>query len=185
MFCRNIEPPHIPLHQDAVFILAPGSCAKTQRNASSNFLLLAFRCPGATSRARTGDPSIFSAMLYQLSYRGMLTSAKCCGLRCASPKCSTQHYKPKTRSWWAMTDSNRRQPRCKRGALPTELIARGLVPRKGLEPLQDCSHYLLKVARLPFRHLGLTSQSINKNRWFVKSRQCHRKVFFCSADSAD
>src|SRR4029078_8255137 len=30
-----------------------------------------------------------------------------------------------TRSWWAMTGSNRRQPRCKRGALPTELIARG------------------------------------------------------------
>ena len=27
--------------------------------------------------------------------------------------------------WWAMTDSNRRQPRCKRGALPAELIARG------------------------------------------------------------
>ena len=26
--------------------------------------------------------------------------------------------------WWAMTDSNRRHPRCKRGALPTELIAR-------------------------------------------------------------
>ena len=25
--------------------------------------------------------------------------------------------------WWAMTDSNRRHPRCKRGALPTELIA--------------------------------------------------------------
>src|SRR5882724_346756 len=26
--------------------------------------------------------------------------------------------------WWAMTGSNRRPPRCKRGALPTELIAR-------------------------------------------------------------
>ena len=25
--------------------------------------------------------------------------------------------------WWAMTGSNRRPPRCKRGALPTELIA--------------------------------------------------------------
>src|SRR5262249_32899273 len=25
--------------------------------------------------------------------------------------------------WWAMRDSNRRHPRCKRGALPTELIA--------------------------------------------------------------
>nr|CAI0337142.1 hypothetical protein SHINE37_40996 [Rhizobiaceae bacterium] len=26
--------------------------------------------------------------------------------------------------WWAMRDSNSRHPRCKRGALPTELIAR-------------------------------------------------------------
>src|SRR5215213_7402129 len=29
-----------------------------------------------------------------------------------------------TRRWWAMTDSNRRHPACKAGALPTELIAR-------------------------------------------------------------
>src|SRR5690606_7734162 len=28
------------------------------------------------------------------------------------------------RNWWAMTDSNRRHLRCKRSALPTELIAR-------------------------------------------------------------
>ena len=27
---------------------------------------------GAASRTRTGDPSIFSALLYQLSYRGTL-----------------------------------------------------------------------------------------------------------------
>jgi hypothetical protein len=27
------------------------------------------------------------------------------------------------RGWWAMTGSNCRHPRCKRGALPTELIA--------------------------------------------------------------
>src|SRR4051812_24435974 len=27
------------------------------------------------------------------------------------------------KKWWAMTGSNRRHPRCKRGALPTELIA--------------------------------------------------------------
>jgi hypothetical protein len=26
--------------------------------------------------------------------------------------------------WWVMTDSNRRHPRCKRGALPAELITR-------------------------------------------------------------
>ena len=29
-------------------------------------------------------------------------------------------------AWWAMTDSNRRPPRCKRGALPAELTARTL-----------------------------------------------------------
>ena len=35
-------------------------------------------------------------------------------------------------AWWVMTDSNRRHPRCKRGALPTELITRGcLIPRAG------------------------------------------------------
>src|SRR6185312_7494416 len=34
--------------------------------------------------------------------------------------------------WWAMTDSNRRHPRCKRGALPTELIA----PRRSGELTQ-------------------------------------------------
>ena len=31
--------------------------------------------------------------------------------------------------WWAMTGSNRRHPRCKRGALPTELIAPSICPR--------------------------------------------------------
>lgn len=30
---------------------------------------------------------------------------------------------PKTKEWWAMTDSNCRPSRCKRDALPTELIA--------------------------------------------------------------
>src|SRR5262249_22508526 len=29
-------------------------------------------------------------------------------------------------AWWAMTDSNRRPPRCKRDALPTELIAHAI-----------------------------------------------------------
>src|SRR5713101_229505 len=30
--------------------------------------------------------------------------------------------------WWAMTDSNRRPPRCKRDALPAELIAQASEP---------------------------------------------------------
>jgi hypothetical protein len=29
--------------------------------------------------------------------------------------------------WWAMTGSNRRHSRCKRDALPTELIARAII----------------------------------------------------------
>ena len=29
-------------------------------------------------------------------------------------------------TWWAMTGSNRRHPACKAGALPAELITRGL-----------------------------------------------------------
>src|SRR5258705_8328703 len=56
-----------------------------------------------------------------------------------------------------MQDSNRRQPRCKRGALPAELIARGVVPRKGLEPLCPFGHMALNHARLPIpppRHVG-------------------------------
>ena len=76
----------------------------------------------------------FRHALYQLSYPGLIKGKGVYPQYCV-------FY------WWAMTDSNRRHPRCKRGALPTELIA--LVPRKGLEPLRDCSHYPLKVARLP------------------------------------
>jgi hypothetical protein len=30
----------------------------------------------------------------------------------------------KTKTWWVMTESNRRHPACKAGALPTELITR-------------------------------------------------------------
>ena len=33
---------------------------------------------------------------------------------------------PPTSDWWAMTGSNRRHPACKAGALPAELITRGL-----------------------------------------------------------
>jgi hypothetical protein len=43
------------------------------------------------------------------------------------------HKKPnkinvKKTKWWAMRDSNSRHPRCKRGALPTELIALNDLP---------------------------------------------------------
>lgn len=36
------------------------------------------------------------------------------------------------RHWWAVTDSNRRHPRCKRGALPTELTAPGAALYAGM-----------------------------------------------------
>ena len=44
---------------------------------------------------------------------------------CVTGRRSNQlNYAPKrTNKWWAMTDSNRRPSRCKRDALPTELIA--------------------------------------------------------------
>ncbi len=38
--------------------------------------------------------------------------------------------------WWAMTDSNRRHLRCKRSALPTELIARLAGPLRGSKRLR-------------------------------------------------
>jgi hypothetical protein len=40
------------------------------------------------------------------------------------------------RSWWAVTDSNRRHPACKAGALPAELTA----PRVRLTGLRQYEH---------------------------------------------
>ena len=43
---------------------------------------------------------------------------------CVSSKCSTNELDAlKNKQWWAMRDSNSRPSRCKRDALPTELIA--------------------------------------------------------------
>jgi hypothetical protein len=38
-----------------------------------------------------------------------------------------------------------------------------VVRTRGLEPPQDCSHYHLKVARLPFRHVRVRRQS----QWLI------------------
>ena len=47
---------------------------------------------------------------------------------CVSSKCSTNELDAlKNKQWWAMRDSNSRPSRCKRDALPTELIALGLI----------------------------------------------------------
>src|SRR3989344_5700595 len=51
----------------------------------------------------------------------------------------TLEYKHGT--WLAM-----RRPRCR---------GRRMVPRRGLEPPRDCSHQLLRLACLPFHHLGM------------------------------
>src|SRR5215203_2566037 len=58
---------------------------------------------GAKGQTRTADRTIFSRELYQLSYLGAGRGP----VR------------------WAIEGSNLLPPRCKRGALPAELIARG------------------------------------------------------------
>src|SRR4029077_2170170 len=50
-------------------------------------------------------------------------------------------------SWWAVTDSNRRHPACKAGALPTELTA--LNPRQYRVRAVQCKH-----AGQPTKHTG-------------------------------
>ncbi len=63
---------------------------------------------GTGSRIRTHDTRFWRPLLYQLSYTDIL--------------------------WWAMRDSNSRHLRCKRSALPTELIALVMAVGLGIEP---------------------------------------------------
>ena len=56
-------------------------------------------------------------------------STKRCGVLVTSARLARQLQRRPRREWWAMTDSNCRHPRCKRGALPTELIARAQISR--------------------------------------------------------
>src|SRR5688572_20174808 len=54
----------------------------------------------------------------------------------AGPRASQHHrltqfaFGDSRTSWWAVRDSNSRHPRCKRGALPTELTARPTARRR-------------------------------------------------------
>ena len=106
---------------------------------------------GAESQIRTGDTALFRRVLYQLSYLGPTPAATRpyapTAARIPSPA-EGRNEAPKGRQmgcWWAVRGSNPRPPRCKRGALPTELTARvrlrplavsvrDVVPRPGLEP---------------------------------------------------
>src|SRR5262249_26586301 len=47
------------------------------------------------------------------------------------------HKHPLVWTWWAVTDSNRRHPACKAGALPTELTARPSSLSPTVMPKQD------------------------------------------------
>ena len=113
---------------------------------------------GAESQIRTGDTALFRRVLYQLSYLGPL--AACHGdLKHQLGQDTLRGERAQRRAtwfvlgvwgcpfglWWAVRGSNPRPPRCKRGALPTELTARvrlrplavsvrDVVPRPGLEP---------------------------------------------------
>ena len=66
-----------------------------------------------------------------IPYSGMLGLARMVGRNnIAANPCQQMFTFFKNLEWWAMTGSNRRPPRCKRGALPAELIA----PRPRLAP---------------------------------------------------
>ena len=41
---------------------------------------------------------------------------------------------------------------------------RVLVPREGFEPTRACAHYVLNVARLPFRHPGIWWAAMDSNQ---------------------
>jgi hypothetical protein len=93
------------------------------RGAASTPLLAATAIANITIKMR-----VISA-----SYRVITVPIEACASPPAEATADSLRYKlacqPKQRrreGWWAMTDSNRRHPACKAGALPAELIARSL-----------------------------------------------------------
>src|SRR5882724_11565765 len=73
-----------------------------------------------------------------------------------STRCEPAFTRFASEGWWAMTDSNRRPPRCKRGALPTELIARADHMPPAVAPAQGrrMSQLRQKHQRPPLRTAG-------------------------------
>ena len=86
----------------------------------------------ATNCVRLIDASIFRRpATTPILYSWMLGLACMLGRKNAAANPCQQMFPLFQKSiWWAMTGSNRRPPRCKRGALPAELIA----PRPRLAP---------------------------------------------------
>jgi hypothetical protein len=76
---------------------------------------------GAAIPYRSGRPALF------LPPRGVKRRRRnlCCDavIRAAPAASHVKHRRAGCAAWWAMRDSNPRPPRCKRDALPTELIA--------------------------------------------------------------
>ena len=89
---------------------------------------------GASERNRTTDTGIFSPLLYQLSYRGIMATRR--GLEPLTSAVTGRHsnqlnYRANVNAgktcgvlWWALTGSNRWHSACKADALPAELSAR-------------------------------------------------------------
>jgi hypothetical protein len=95
------------------------SCA-----ARANLSLL---CPHAYRRSQLGHPTNLFFRCFALGYS----------------HCPTPWITGRSRKWWSQTESNRRHPACKAGALPTELWPRyfrlpavtwAMVGLDGLEP---------------------------------------------------
>jgi hypothetical protein len=66
--------------------------------------------------------------------------------------------------WWAMTDSNRRHLRCKRSALPTELIAHS---GGGISGLPDGWQAAFEGQSLSARERFLEGFLLNAAKWFA------------------
>ena len=85
------------------------------------------------SGARAGEPGNGAAVMYS-SPRGVSSEGPslpeslgddgCPGLSGRPARAGRVSLHTKGQGWWAMTGSNRRPSRCKRDALPAELIAR-------------------------------------------------------------
>ena len=83
---------------------------------------------------------------------------------CAQPALCFPHNlavdRVAVRHWWAMTDSNRRPLRCKRSALPTELIARARADFPGASPRSGQQYIGQGIVRQKKYRLLVTKQPV-------------------------
>jgi hypothetical protein len=85
--------------------------------------------PGPLSRQRSNVRDIFGPEEYIHTSCGLLRACRAVAARTMSARLRAMRYgaaasAARSEGWWAVTDSNRRHPACKAGALPTELTAR-------------------------------------------------------------